>query len=118
MKVLIAERKGATMARPGRILFEDALKQGTVFIIVAPLDDSTRNMFSTAEFEAMDSTALVVNVGRGGLVKETELVKALREGKIGGAATDVFEHEPATKVNCPLLDPSIPNLVLSPHIAW
>lgn len=51
-------------------------------------------------------------------MNERDLADALRNGKIGGAATDVFEHEPATKENCPLLDPSIPNLVLSPHLAW
>ena len=118
MRVLIAERKGATTLRPGRVAFEEALKEGTVFILVAPLDDSTRNMIGAAEFEIMDSTALVVNVGRGGVIKEADLAQALRDGKIGGAATDVFEHEPATKENCPLLDPTIPNLILSPHMAW
>lgn len=66
----------------------------------------------------MDSTALVVNVARGGIVDERDLAQALRDGLIGGAATDVYEHEPATKENCPLLDPTIPNLVLTPHVAW
>ena len=118
MQVLIAERKGASEVREGRTLFQDAVKQGTIFILVTPLDDSTRDMVSTAEFDSMNSTALVINVGRGGVVDETALAQALNDGKIAGAATDVFEHEPATKENCPLLDPSIPNLIVSPHVAW
>lgn len=87
-------------------------------MVATPLDKDTRNMFSEAEFAAMDPSAFIVNVGRGGVINEAALAKALRDGQIGGAATDVFEHEPATVDNCPLLDPSIPNLLLSPHAAW
>ncbi len=118
MKVLIAERKDATETRSGRTAFNEALKQGTIFILVTPLDANTRDMISTAEFAAMGNTALVINVGRGGVINEPALAQALRDGQIAGAATDVFEHEPATKENCPLLDPTIPNLLLSPHAAW
>ena len=118
MKVLIAERKGAAEIREGRTAFDVALKQGTAFFLTTPLDDSTRNMLGTAEFDAMDPTALIVNVGRGGVINEAALANALKIGRIAGAAIDVFEHEPATKENCPLLDPSIPNLILSPHAAW
>lgn len=117
MKVIIAERKGASEARQGRVTFEAALKEGTLFILVTPMDSSTRGMIGPDELALMDSTAFVINVGRGGVINEAALAKALKDGKIGGAATDVFEHEPATKDNCPLLDPSIPNLILSPHLA-
>lgn len=75
-------------------------------------------MISTAELEAMDDTAIIVNVGRGGVIDEAAVVQALRDGKIGGFATDVFSPEPATKESSILLDPTIPNLILSPHIAW
>lgn len=118
MKVLIADRKGATEVRDGRVAFETALKECTVFILVCPLDVSTRNMIDEAEFNTMQPTSMIVNVGRGGIINEQALTAALRKGKISGAATDVFETEPATKENSPLLDPSIPNLVLSPHMAW
>ncbi|KAF2172900.1 hypothetical protein M409DRAFT_49413 [Zasmidium cellare ATCC 36951] len=118
MRVLVAERKGASQVRRGRVSFQNALSEGTVFIIVAPSDASTRDMFANPEFEAMNSSAVIINVGRGGVINEHDLANALREGRIGGAATDVFEHEPATRENSPLIDPSIPNLVLSPHLAW
>ncbi|KAK6397886.1 hypothetical protein LTR65_005134 [Meristemomyces frigidus] len=118
MRVLIAERKGVHAVRAGRVAFEDAIREGTLFIVVAPLEPSTRNMIAAPELRAMDPTAFVVNVARGGIVDEQALAQALKDGQIGGAATDVYEHEPATKENCPLLDPTIPNLVLSPHVAW
>ena len=118
MRVLVAERKESSDTREGRTSFDKAIKEGTVFILTAPLDASTRDMFSSPEFEAMNQTALIINVGRGGVINESALVEALKAGKIAGAATDVFEHEPATKQNCHLLDPSIPNLILTPHIAW
>ena len=80
MDVVIAERNGASQVREGRMEFEVAIKQGTVFILVAPLDESTRDMISSAELNSMDSTALVVNVGRGGVINEEALARALREG--------------------------------------
>jgi glycerate dehydrogenase len=116
MKVLVAERKGATEVRQGRVPFDEGVQEGTVFIIVAPGDDSTRGMFSKTEFETMDSSALVVNVGRGGVVSETEVAAALKAGTIGGYGTDVFEKEPATLETCPLLDPSVPNIIHTPHL--
>ncbi|KAF2716905.1 hypothetical protein K431DRAFT_234337 [Polychaeton citri CBS 116435] len=118
MLVLISERKGSGTIRDGRTPFDEAVHQGTLFILTAPLNDSTRGMFGAAEFSIMDNTALFVNISRGALVDEHALAAALRGGQIGGAATDVYEHEPATTENCPLIDPSIPNLILSPHIAW
>lgn len=118
MTVLVSERKGASEVRQGRTSFQDAVKQGTIFMVVTPLDEESRDMVSTPELEAMDPTALIVNAGRGGVINEAALAKALRDGQIAGAATDVFAHEPATKENCPLLDESIPNLIVTPHIAW
>ncbi|KAK6423170.1 hypothetical protein LTR81_004118 [Elasticomyces elasticus] len=118
MRVLVAERKDSDTVREGRVSFSQAIGEGTIFMAAAPLDDTTRHMLGTSEFEAMDPTALLINVGRSGIVDGKALVAALQGGQIGGAATDVFEIEPATRENCILLDPSIPNLVLSPHIAW
>lgn len=118
MRVLVAERKGAEFVRSGRVAFSEAIRTGTVFMLAAPLDETTRGIISVDELEAMDSSALVVNVARGGIVDERALVRALSDGLIGGAACDSFETEPATRDTSALLDPTIPNLVLSPHIAW
>jgi glycerate dehydrogenase len=65
----------------------------------------------------MKPDALLVNTARGGLIDSAALVDALRSGKIGGAAIDVLPQEPPLDGN-PLVDPTIPNLILTPHIAW
>jgi glycerate dehydrogenase len=118
MRVIIAERKNATSIREGRTSFKDAIRQATLFILVVPGDDGTRNMISTTELDAMDDSAIIVNVGRSVVIDDAAIVQALRDGKIGGFATDVFSPEPATKETSILLDETIPNLILSPHIAW
>lgn len=118
MTVVIAERKNATTVREGRASFSDAIRQATLIIVVVPRDNETYDMISTPELETMDSTVNIVNTGRGGVVNEEAVVQALRDGKIGGFATDVYAVEPATKETSVLLDETIPNLILSPHIAW
>ncbi|TKX21260.1 D-3-phosphoglycerate dehydrogenase-like protein [Elsinoe australis] len=118
MEVLVAERKGMEGVRGGRTAFEEVLRRATVVVFCAPLDEGTRGMVGARELGWMRRDALLVNVGRGGIVEEKALVRALREGEIAGAATDVFEHEPARKESCPLLEEGVPNLLLSPHVAW
>ncbi|KAH0289437.1 hypothetical protein M436DRAFT_48274 [Aureobasidium namibiae CBS 147.97] len=118
MRVLVAERKGSTDIRPSRTSFEDVLKQCTTLILTCPLDPSTRNMVSHHELSLLSPTSILINVGRGGIVNEAALATALKEGKLLGAGMDVFEHEPATKQNCPLLADDVPGLVATPHLAW
>lgn len=65
----------------------------------------------------MRKGALLINTARGGIVNEAALAQALLAGRIAGAATDVLSEEPPRNGN-PLLDVSIPNLVVTPHIAW
>lgn len=118
MKVIIAERKNASSIREGRTSFSDAIRQATLIFVVVPRDNETIDMISTPELEVMNSTVNIVNTGRGGVVNEEAVAKALKDGKIGGFATDVYAVEPATKETSVLLDETIPNLILSPHIAW
>ncbi len=65
----------------------------------------------------MKPTSFLINCARGGLVDETALVKALQTKQIAGAAVDVLSVEPPTQSN-PLLDAKLPNLIVTPHIAW
>ena len=65
----------------------------------------------------MKKTAYIINVSRGGIINEEALVAALKNRQIAGAALDVLTQEPPPP-NHPLLDPSIPNLLLTPHIGW
>jgi phosphoglycerate dehydrogenase-like enzyme len=83
-------------------------------VLTVPLTESTRLMVGADVFEAMKSTAYLINVGRGGVVDEAALLHALQTGQIAGAATDVFEAEPLP-ADSPLW--KLPNLIISPHIA-
>ncbi|KAI1453754.1 glycerate dehydrogenase [Annulohypoxylon moriforme] len=121
MRVVVAGRKGdATPPASGRVPFADALAMATVLVLCCPRTPETLNMISGPEFGAMRDDAVVVNVARGGIVDEEALLKALREGKIAGAAVDVFGQEPAGPETSVLLgeDAGGLNLVVTPHTAW
>lgn len=119
-EVIIAERKGATVPRDGRVAFDDVLKKATVCVVCCPRDTSTVNMIGNAEFGLMRRDAVLINVARGGIVNEHALARALKDGTISSAATDVLEIEPGL-IGSPLLpkdEEPIPNLTITPHIAW
>ncbi|MFH8347117.1 D-2-hydroxyacid dehydrogenase [Streptomyces sp. NPDC018045] len=83
-------------------------------VCAAPLTDGTRGMFDRAAFGRMRQRARFINVARGALVVEDDLVAALREWRIAAAALDVFEHEPLTSDSA-LWD--VPHLIVSPHMS-
>ena len=90
----------------------DLLGTSDVVVLSAPLTASTRRLIGSREIEQMKPGAFLVNVGRGKLVDDDAVVDALRTGRLGGAALDVFTHEP--------LDPSspyweLPNVIITPH---
>jgi phosphoglycerate dehydrogenase-like enzyme len=90
------------------------LSESDVVIICVPLTAKTQGLFEEAAFQAMKSTAFLVNVARGGVCNESALVRALEERWIAGAALDVFHQEPLPS-NHPLWH--LPNVFLSPHSA-
>jgi glycerate dehydrogenase len=93
------------------------LAESDVLTLHCPLLPSTRNLIGAAELRAMKPTALLINTARGGLVDEHALARALQEGWIAGAGIDVLTTEPPREGN-PLLDLRLPNLIVTPHIAW
>lgn len=85
------------------------------FVVAAlPLLPSTQNLINLKHFSAMKSTAYFMNIARGGIVCEPDLITALQEGLIKGAGLDVFAEEPLPE-NSPLWD--MPNVIITPHIA-
>lgn len=89
-----------------------------VVSIHCPLNDRTRGLIGARELARMKSSALLINVARGGIVDEAALAVALDAGQLAGAALDVFVHEPLEEGN-PLLGVREPDrLLLSPHNAW
>ncbi|RLD98993.1 MAG: D-glycerate dehydrogenase [Aquificota bacterium] len=94
------------------VSFQELLKESDFLVIVAPLTPETQGRFGSEEFRQMKRDAILINIGRGPIVKEKELVQALKEGLIWGAGLDVYEREPEIEEGLLGLD----RVVLSPHI--
>jgi D-3-phosphoglycerate dehydrogenase len=93
--------------------FEVLLKESDTISLHLPLTKETMNMFDKPQFESMKRTALLINQARGKVVNEAALVQALKEGKLGGYATDVHENEPPDPKSELL---QLKNVVVSPHL--
>lgn len=116
MHVLISEHRGGA-PRPGRVAFEQVLADADVLTLHCPLTAQTRGLIAATEIQQMKPGAVLINTARGGIVDEQALVDALRDGRLAGAGVDVLTEEPPLHGN-PLLADDIPNLILTPHIAW
>ena len=92
--------------------FRAVLPETDLLTVHVPLDDQTWHLIGAPELAALPPHALVINVARGGIVNESALINALRNGTIRGAGLDVFEQEPPARDN-PLF--GLDNVVLSPH---
>ncbi len=117
MNVVFAEHKNAQSVRDGYVSFDEAIRSADVVSLNCPLTPQTANMIGEAELQQMKPGAILINCGRGGLVDEAALVAALKYGQIGGAGFDVLTQEPPRDGN-PLLKTRLPNLIVTPHIAW
>lgn len=105
------------LPQDGLVDFETVLRESDIITLHAPLTAETHHMIGAAELKKMKSRAILINTARGGLVDEAALADALRKGEIAGAGFDVLTGEPPINGNI-LLDPSIPNLIVTPHVAW
>ena len=102
----------------GAIAFVDldtVLRESDFISIHCSLNESTRHLLGGREFQKMQRKPLVINVARGPIIEEKELIRALNEGRISGAGLDVLEKEPPDPDN-PLL--KMDNVILSPHVAF
>lgn len=118
MQVIYAEHKGAQTCREGYLPFEQVLMMADVVTLHCPLSEATHNLIGRDELAQMKPGSLLINTGRGGLVDEDALVAALKRGTIAGAGVDVFTQEPADQSNPLLANMDLPNLLLTPHVAW
>src|SRR5206468_8902841 len=100
-------------SRGGGVPFEELLEESDVLTIHAPLTPQTRHLFGPEQLLAMKRGALLINTARGPIVDEGALAAVLQNGHLGGAALDVFEHEPS--VHPALLGRD--DVVLLPHLA-
>jgi glycerate dehydrogenase len=126
MRVLVAQRPGEKSARdadtqtsigPVRTSLDELLRSADVLSLHCPLTPATTGLIGQRELALMKPDALLINTARGALVDLDALVAALKGGDLGGAAIDVLPQEPPTD-GSPLFDADIPNLIVTPHIAW
>ncbi|HYU19370.1 MAG TPA: C-terminal binding protein [Chloroflexota bacterium] len=104
-----AERNATPLA------LDELLSTSDVVSVHASLKPETRHLLGERELGLMKPTAILVNTARGGLIDSAALARALREGRIAGAALDVLEREPAAPDD-PLL--GAPNCLITPHAAY
>ncbi|HLA72584.1 MAG TPA: D-2-hydroxyacid dehydrogenase [Steroidobacteraceae bacterium] len=123
MRVLVSERPGSksedatTVSSPVRVTLDEVLRASDVLSLHCPLTPATTGLIGARELALMKPEALLINTARGALIDLDALVAALRGGDLGGAAIDVLPQEPPTD-GSPLFAPGIPNLLVTPHIAW
>ena len=99
-----------------RMSLEALLANADVVSLHVPLTPQTRHMIDAGKLSLMQRHAVLINAARGGVVDEAALVAALKAGALGGAALDVFAHEPLDGAHGALFA-DVPNLILTPHIA-
>ena len=92
----------------------EMLAESDAVVLCASLNRTTRHLIGEGELAAMKPTAILVNVGRGGLIDEDALVRALHDGRLRGAMLDVTAEEPLP-AESPLW--TAPNLLITPHIS-
>ena len=121
MRVMAASRAGKTAkiteqnVQPATL--EQIFSAADVISLHCPLNSTTENLINEQALNAMQQHALLINTARGGLIDSVALVKALSEGHIAGAAVDVLREEPPVNGD-PLLSTQLPNLIVTPHMAW
>lgn len=101
-----------------KVTFDEILQQSDILSIHAPLNPATENLMNYNAFRKMKKTSILVNVGRGLIINEADLKRALDENLIGGAALDVVCREPITEDNPLNQIKDSSKLIITPHIAW
>ena len=114
----ITDLEGSLYPEPDRTYtphqLAEMLPECDYVVLVVPHTAESTNMIDEAAFRAMKPSAMLINIARGGVVDEAAMIRALREGRIAGAALDVFEQEPLPADN-PLWE--MDNVIISPHVA-
>jgi glycerate dehydrogenase len=117
MQILVAERLEAPTIRTGRVSLHELLAKADFISLHCPLTEQTKAFINAERLQHMKPSAFLINTARGGLICEADLLAALQTHQIAGAALDVLSLEPPTTDNL-LLQTSLPNLIITPHIAW
>ena len=116
MQVCLHTRTQSDLEFPS-VTLSQLLQSSDIVSLHCPLTEQTAGLIGAAELALMHPQSILINAARGGIVDEQALADALINGEIGGAGIDVLSVEPPG-IDNPLLNPHIPNLIVTPHIAW
>ncbi|MGE4413886.1 MAG: D-2-hydroxyacid dehydrogenase [Bacteroidales bacterium] len=100
------------------VSLEELLQKSDVISIHSPLNEKTKNLISLKEMKEMKTSAVLINMGRGGIVNESDLVQSLNFGLIAGAVIDVYEDEPIKSDHPYMKIKDKEKVILTPHIGW
>ncbi len=119
MEILVSQRpdREQDTIPDGRLAFSEVIQQCDILTLHCPLTAQTENLIAEKELSQMKKGSFLINCARGGIVNEQALADSLRNGHLAGAASDVLTKEPPESSN-PLLANDIPNLIITPHMAW
>ena len=118
MKIIFAALPGRDHSfQSNRIPLDTLLAESDVVSLHCPITQETKHLISHKELQLMKPSCILINTARGALINEDALRMALVDGEISGAAIDVLSTEPPANGNI-LLDDLIPNLIITPHVAW
>jgi glycerate dehydrogenase len=117
MNIMVYSRTPKELGDPSIkfVSLEELLKESDFVTIHCPLTEKTKYLMDKSKLELMKPSAFIINTSRGAIIKEADLIEALNNKKIAGAALDVQEVEPP-ELNNPLY--SMENVILTPHIGW
>lgn len=119
MKVIYFSASGVKQDLPYEMMdFDSFLRNADIVSIHAPLNEKTKGLINKEAFKKMKESAILINVGRGPIVVEEDLVEALNNGEIAAAGIDVYEKEPLPETSKLLLIEDKDKLLLTPHQAW
>lgn len=119
MEVIYHDEYASTEPAEGPLVSLDALRdQADVVTCHCPLTDETRGMVDAKFLKGMKRSSIIVNTARGGIIDEAALADAIRAGEIAGAGIDVTAVEPAPAAGDMMKLAQLPNVILTPHVAW
>jgi len=117
--VIYFSTSGKNKSQPYKnVDLDTLLRDSDIVSIHAPLNEKNHDLIDWAKLKRMKSSGMLINAGRGNIVNEEDLAKAIDQGIIWGAGLDVFGHEPIDSNNPLLKIKDKERLILSPHIAW
>lgn len=118
-RVICYSASGKTYDSPyEQVDFDTLLTQSDVLSVHAPLNTYTHHILDAAAFAKMKASAVLINVGRGPIIDETDLAQALQNHTIAAAGLDVLEHEPILTDNPLAAISDSDRLIITPHLAW